>query len=289
MKSENGMFHENNASSQEVSGPAENTGQTASASSHGLDIPALTVQIEFVRKLSNCESREEFCAHILKVLKDLGFSGFHLVRLRESGMVETGLSSLPNELLEEYHTEGLFEMDMVLDYLKAGNQEPLYLSSIAEVINTSNFKGFIFEKNKELHELYRRFAINDSYIMPVRSVGDNALFSVVAKNSTASEFKALVENCESILKLLADAVHYIGNERSYISGKAKREVNVKSLRLLTVMAHNDLSLSQAARKLCISLDTANKHMAAGKKSFCTRSQANAVFLAIKEGLIGFDR
>jgi DNA-binding CsgD family transcriptional regulator len=51
------------------------------------------------------------------------------------------------------------------------------------------------------------------------------------------------------------------------------------------MAKCDLSLAEAADNLCISLDTANKHMALAKQALGTGSQAPAVYLAIRKGLI----
>jgi DNA-binding CsgD family transcriptional regulator len=57
------------------------------------------------------------------------------------------------------------------------------------------------------------------------------------------------------------------------------------LRLLSTMAQHDVSLAQAAENLCISLDTANKHMALAKQAMGTSSQANAVYLAVRKGLI----
>jgi len=53
------------------------------------------------------------------------------------------------------------------------------------------------------------------------------------------------------------------------------------------MAKNDLTLTQAADKLCLSTHTINKHMAMAKKELGARTQATAIYRAIQGGLIDF--
>ena len=84
--------------------------------------------------------------------------------------------------------------------------------------------------------------------------------------------------------MLADAISFF-NEQRFNHIKPENEIKPKALRLLSTMAKFDLSLAEAADDLCISLDTANKHMALAKKALGTGSQAHAVYLAIRKGLI----
>jgi DNA-binding NarL/FixJ family response regulator len=54
------------------------------------------------------------------------------------------------------------------------------------------------------------------------------------------------------------------------------------------MAREGLMLKDAAIKLCISVDTANKHIAAAKQALGATTLANAVYLAMLHGLIKND-
>ncbi len=65
------------------------------------------------------------------------------------------------------------------------------------------------------------------------------------------------------------------------------EVNVtpKPLKLLKILAREGLSLKESASKLCISVDTANKHVATFKQSLGATTLANAVYLATERGII----
>ena len=267
----------------------ENNLGAEGAQSENWELNTLINQIGFIRELTACEDIAEFNQKIMTIVNNFGFSDYALVRMSTHGAVGLPYSSLPDALAEQYHAARFSQYDMVLDYLKTGNTQPLFLSSIADTISNSPVQTHTFKRNLEIHELYKRFAINDIYMVPVKANrgDDQILFSVMAKDSSNGDFKDVVELCAPVLKLLADAINFIGDTKFRVRAP---EVMVKPrpLRLLTTMAKFDLTLSQAAGKLCISLDTANKHMALAKKSLGTNSQANAVFLALKQGLISFE-
>jgi len=100
----------------------------------------------------------------------------------------------------------------------------------------------------------------------------------------SDEFAERVKQYYPLLRVLADAVSLISETR-FLPAKQDQQIKAKPLRLLNTMARHDLSLAQAAENLCISLDTANKHMALAKQALGTNSQANAVYLAVSKGLI----
>lgn len=253
-----------------------------------LDI--LINQIEFVRMLSKSQNIKDLNQRILKVLAPLGFSDFFIIRIAPGWAVDNSLTSLPAGLVEAYEADMFYKYDMAIDYLMTGCLNPVYQSTIANVIETASLLTHTFEKNQDLLALYKRFDFHDAYMIPVElstaKVGEGILFSVLSKRTDSEEFRARVERCKPILQLLADAVNFINNTR-FCERKARCAITPRQMHLLTTMAKYDLTLSQAAGKLCISIDTANKHMAMIKKTLGTGSQANAVFLALKRGLIDF--
>lgn len=63
------------------------------------------------------------------------------------------------------------------------------------------------------------------------------------------------------------------------------KTKAKALRLLAALAEDDLTLNQAADRLCISVPTANQHIAAARQVFGVETTAGAVFAAMQQGLI----
>ena len=255
-------------------------------------LDVLTNNTEFVRLLSEVEDADSFNQRILAVLKPLGFSDYAVVRKTLCRDIDIPFSSIPKELIAIYKAKKYYRYDMVLDYLEAGNLDPIYLSMIAHVIDDAPLMTHTFKQNLKILALYKRFDVNDAYLIPIKSNkrsdknNDNCrvLLSVIAKGATREEFSLKVRRCKPILHVLAEAVNYIAETKFY-PPQARQVINPRPLRLLTTMAKQDLSLAQAANSLCISIDTANKHMALAKKALGTRSQANAVYLAIKLGFI----
>ena len=80
-----------------------------------------------------------------------------------------------------------------------------------------------------------------------------------------AEFRVKAKRYGPLLKVLADAISFL-NEQRFNHIRPENEIKPKALRLLSTMAKCDLSLAEAADDLCISLDTANKHMALAKQA-----------------------
>ena len=68
-------------------------------------------------------------------------------------------------------------------------------------------------------------------------------------------------------------------------GKMTEKTRAKALRLLAVVAEDDLSLEEAADKLCISIYTANQHIAAARRVFGAATTHGAIYAAMQQGLI----
>jgi DNA-binding CsgD family transcriptional regulator len=65
----------------------------------------------------------------------------------------------------------------------------------------------------------------------------------------------------------------------------KINIGSKPLRLLNIVAQDDVTLSQAAEMLDISVDTANKQIAKIKSELGVSTLPSAVFYAANKGLI----
>ncbi len=249
---------------------------------------ALIDQNEFAGQLEAANDIDDFNQRLLAMLDSLGFSDYAIVRRTRRRGLDIPFCSMPKELMATYQIKKYYQYDMVLDYIDAGNLDPIYLSMVSRVIERAPLLTETFKQNLQIMALYQRFDVNDMYLIPVKSNShnpdDRILFSVVSKGVDQEAFLQIVNRCKAVLQTLAETVNIIAEPRFYPS-ESGQIINPGPLRLLTVMAKKNLSLSQAAKRLRISIDTANKHMALAKKALGTNSQANAVYRAVKRGLI----
>ncbi len=251
-------------------------------------LSVMLAQVEYVRILSAAKNPQSFNKKILSLLADIGFTDYALICKTAVNTIDTPHSSLPEELFNEYEQGKYCRFDMVLDYINTETEDPILLSMIEHIIDCSPVMTYSFEQNRQILNIYRKFGINDAYVIPVQSQRgsghDKAIFSVMALNVDREEFVRKVRKYSQLLKVLANAVSLI-SETMFSPSSRDGLIKAKPLRLLSTMAQHDLSLAQAADSLCISLDTANKHMALAKQALGTSSQANAVYLAVRKGLI----
>ena len=270
---------------QSCSDPSE---LTFSDNSDEQALGVMLTQVDYIRRLSSASTPELFNKQISAMLTALGFTDYALIRKSAINSIESPHSSLPDELFDEYEEGKYCRFDMVLDYIHGDAADPILLSMIKHTIETAPMMTYTFEKNLQIYALYKKYNINDAYVVPVRSQRgsgyERAIFTVMAVGTENDQFLKLIERYSPLLKVLADAVSLI-SETKFSPHRPADLMKAKPLRLLSTMAQQDLSLAQAAENLCISLDTANKHMALAKQAMGTSSQANAVYLAVRKGLI----
>jgi len=250
----------------------------------------LIAHIDFVRQLTQAISPDDLAKRLLKVLDHFGFSDFIFLRQVPGQPPDFFFTSAPRELVDQYLGQHLYRQDMALDYLQTDNPNHFYQSDIQQIIEDGRLLTHTFEKHLEIIALFNKFEFNNAYLMPYRANeetgSESVLFFLMAKGVPAKKLIALAKPHGAALHLLGDTTIRV-YQHKFKSHKPTLRINPKPLRLLTIMAKSDLNLRQAADKLCISTDTANKYMAMAKKMFGSRSQANAVYRAIQEGLIDF--
>lgn len=254
-----------------------------------MSLDNLINQIKFIEILSAAKDLADFSQRILALLKPLGFSDFAIARRLPCGTVELPFCSLPSEFAEIYRDENFSKYDMVLDYLDGGSLEPIYLSLIRRIVQDASLSTLTLRKNQALLLLYQKFGVEDAYLIPVDHVREEeatrTVVSIMCKGCRCDEFQPVVERSKSALQLLAKIITCV--EQTKFSQREAKESMIcqQSLRLLWVIAENDLSLIKAAEMLRISVNKANKQMARARKELGAISQANAVYQAVKQGLI----
>jgi hypothetical protein len=274
----------------------------------GLKAEELNDHIGYVKKLVASKTPEDLKERLLDILNQLGFSDFAFMGCFHNHKPHFFLSSLPKEFSTHYQDHRLDRYDMAIDCVRTGNSSHFYLSDIQQIINGTRLQTHTFEENQKILELYKKFEFNDAYLMPYKAKRDEIsslsddqvktaskdadvksrlLVALMAKGATQEEFFALTKSRDAVLYLLGDTLIRVF-QNQFKNYNPAPQTDLKPIRLLTLMAKYDLNISQAADKLCVSKDSANKYMAAAKKMFGARSQVNAIYRAIQGGFINFD-
>jgi len=244
---------------------------------------------ELYRYLNGARSLGELHRRIRHKVGGLGFSDFIFVRLGERGDIYASLASPDPALLETYLNEGLQRHDIVLQYGRE-NPRPVFYSTLHEYLASAPYTTEAIEKNRSIKQLTERYGYADFYSIPLPGRDrDSALFTVTAKDVEHVALQRLVNASGPMLNILGRAIDHIGTRKfpeHFARCLNKRgALNPRPLLLLTLIATENLTLAEAAARMGISLHTANKQMAAAKQALGATTQASAVYLAMKAGLI----
>ncbi|MEJ2444506.1 MAG: autoinducer binding domain-containing protein [Exilibacterium sp.] len=251
-------------------------------------------EIKFYWHMATAKDQTEFKARLLSILSHMGFSDFVFAPLSSQYGAYGNILCTLDDLWKTYLDEQHYQHDMILQHCMKCSK-PILTSTMYQYISSAPFKTEQFQRNIEWIELCTSRGYNDAYNIPLQASNDenNVVLSVFAKDLDQAAFRRLVEQNKTVLFLLVEAINYIGTHKfpDMVAVKMhhkKQAVTPKSLRLLHALTDGNMSLKEAAVKLCISIDTANKHVAAIKKALEAKTQAAAVYQAIKKGLLDPD-
>ena len=242
--------------------------------------------------LSSCATLNEFKLTVKSIIESLGFSDFTFIAL--GGRSGKRLTSLPEELYKAYQGSNYAEYDLVLEHTSSST-EPLFFSDVKNHLAISPFASKWQNQNRDFFALLASFEYYDCYCVPlvIQSSLGRAVFLVMDKGTPSHAFREKIGKCKPLLSLLIDAVAYFSISKfpqEVLSDGSEGDIKItaKPLRLLNVIATEGLMLKEAAQKLCISLDTANKHIAVAKKALGACTLAHAVYLAFIHGLLDIE-
>ncbi len=283
---------ESDAARMEEEGNVQKNAQQKGAQEKvGVAEPAPDV-LEYRVELTQALNVTDFTDKILQVLNSWGFSDYSLYRLPAGIPIYTSMMTTMPDLQEVYDEGRHIKYDLTLMHAQS-KSVPTYLSIIDDFISTAPFDNELFIRNRELVRLYRCFGYSDLYCIPVKAYDGNGRMAlmVLSEGKEREEFRQIVEAKKSELRSLATAIDYIGSNKFPDSFCARDDeaftISQRPLELLNTLAKENVSLKHAAKRMFISLDTANKHIASVKRALGANTQASAVYLAIKKGLIHF--
>lgn len=254
---------------------------------------AAVQEFQFYSKLHSCNNLEEFRELIKAILHQFGFSDFFFAAFKDG--VSRHISTFSDDICQRCPTGQYSEQDLLWQHVTTSTK-PIYLSSIDNYVASAPFQSDTLLRNRELYKLMGDCGFSDCYIVPRKSPvsEDNVMFATTAKGLNSESFHAKIEQFKPILYLLVEAIAYLGITkftRYFLGERTDHSIPItqKPLRLLNILAKDNITLKEAAKKLYISLDTANKHIAAAKKALGANTQAAAVYRAMVNGLIEIEQ
>jgi DNA-binding CsgD family transcriptional regulator len=223
-------------------------------------------------------------------LQDFGFSDYSFIQMERREEPETHMYTTPKEFSDIYLSEGIYEHDQLLSYA-AVNTEPIFQSTIDAYLRSAPVKTQTILKNERIQRYVKGKGFLDYYNVPLPAATGqgNVLLSLTAQHVQSDELIRRAVDNQQLLHILCKAVDYVGTVKfpHYFldSGSSDVKIFPKPLRLLILLAKEDLTLNDAAARLGITRSTANAHVAAIKNAFGTRTLWGSVFKAMQLGLI----
>lgn len=239
------------------------------------------------------ESRDvqAFARRIRNSVERLGFSDFSYHRVECNSSAEVCMYTTPKRLAEYYDGEGAWLYDPVLLHC-ATKDEPIFRSTVNRYIEHAPFSSEGFARILKLRDYTADLGFFDYYHRSLRTTNGNgnAVLSVTARNMQINEFHSKIAKQVEKLGLLARVIDYVGSLKfphNFMNNNESRDVVIspRPLVLLHVLAKSDLTVSQAADQLSISVSSVNKHVAALKQAFGAKTLWGALYKATKAGLI----
>lgn len=248
----------------------------------------LAAEYAYYIDLSSAKDIGDFKRRIENAIKRLGFSEYSFIRLatlEDSGELRT----IAPALIKSYYDAGLYEYDLTLQHANE-RATPFFRSTINDYVSHSPFTCDHTRCMRDVTELNKSFGYHDFYNVPVKAKNGNGLvlLTVTQRGLPPAALKRKVQECRPDLQLLCDAIDFVATRKfpDQLLGEEKREagvivINPKPLRVLDMLANNDLNITQVAVELNVNVVTANRHLHAVRKAFGVKTN----YAAIKQGIL----
>lgn len=245
------------------------------------------LEVEFRKALEGVETLTAFTRELGKLLGLMGFSDFSVLSWNPVGRYHR---NPPTTLIKNSSQQTL---NQAVDYL-------------ADTVVAQPDKGILQACFEEIESLvdpaessvrcssYRLTTRSGNYGYFIRkgsqSRGFLQVLCVVDSSKDPDQFTKKIEQHQMALYSINKVIEEIGLEQfpehfSAIESEDKVSVGSKPLRLLNIIALDNVTVSQAAEMLDISVDTANKYIAKIKLELGVSTLPSAVFYASNKGLI----
>lgn len=266
--------------------------------SQSVEIPSINFEIRgYQRGFSEwLESAKDFPAFKNKVsqeLKRLGFFEWSYSRIDVpiSFVGEKFIGTITNKLTDMYMQEAFYEYDLIHRHVQK-SRAPVFRSAVDVFLANTPIESDDFQRNKDLSKMYDCFGYMDHCTIPLYANDGNnhAVFVLINRTNNSDEFKRNISfNLEKLYALI-ESFEDVGIRKfsNYFLGPKKTYEELafgESIKLLEEMSRNDLKVYQAAERLNMSRDVADKHLARLRAKLDATTNLAVLSKAISIGII----
>lgn len=247
---------------------------------------------KYRQDLSRAYNLNSFCLHIGQSLRFMGFDEYSLYYLEDNSKPLVSIfTTMAEDEINTYFSDAQWRHDPIRDYAikeKAG----ILLSTIKKYFESCPFQLESFYHRKMMFAYLDSFGYHDLYILPLRNPNKEAclILTVATKDRNIDEFHELISNNSQRLQSLVRAIEFVSTKKFpaiFLDQKESKEIQIdpNSIELLQVMVQHDMKLIDAAERLNISRDIANRSIKSAKLALRVNNTACLIYHLTKAGLI----
>ena len=246
-----------------------------------------------IEMLRSCKSIDHFVKCLEEYLLNYGIKYFclHPATFHRHNII----TNLPSEMIERYFMQEYNETDYIIDHAKNLHKSKIKAIYRHAIHDYSKYAPLYTEKNEKnvaISLLFREYGFLDAYyILYETPTKHNFIISILSKDVEREDFKNEIELRYDFIHLLFEIITNIccsSFSKIFFGAKSHSLVTHKQGQLINYLGKEDLTLKLAADRMHISLDTANKHIAAAKESLGLKTIPGLVYWGIKEGIIDLE-
>ena len=245
------------------------------------------LEVEFRKELQGAVTLTAFTQEIGKLLGLMGFFDFSFLNWSSAGRYHR---HPPKPLIKKCSKQTLNQAIYYLADTVAAQPDKQILKACYEETESPIDPS----ESAIRRSSYRLTTRNRNYAYFIRKGSQTTSFQqvlcIVDSSEVPGQFEKNIEQHQMALDSINKVVEEIGIVQfpglfAVTESEDKINIGSKPLRLLNIISQDDVTLSQAAEILDISVDTANKHIAKIKSELGVSTLPSAVFYATNKGLI----
>lgn len=237
----------------------------------------------------------ELRTHIHQLIRRLNLSEYIYMHINNTNTPLFILNTLPKTLIAHYYTSECYQHDMNIERAKY-NAHHYFSSSTYDYIASAPFSDQTTHCMHIIQQLYSSFDYFDFYNIPIKRQKEagHALLSVAHRGMPRTDFQSTISNCKSTLSLLCEAIEEVvtfkfNDQFGCINfhNHNRHALSTKPRQLLQLLANEDCTIYDIAKRLGINIVTANQHLKTARRCLGVRTNYAAIKIAIQEQLISY--
>lgn len=249
----------------------------------------LRFEAELYRTFCVCETDKDFATSITTTIQALEYSEYSFVCIYPAGGIEAGRALIPNVLFASYDNE-IGQHGGIMFQAGVDSIYHRHLSVVYHFIAGSFAPNQIGAVEKRWYILVVSAGAATHYLAVSGFPSQSCQFTTYSRQTPIDKPSFGDSTKVNPVDVLANAIEIIGQQKfprllRAAESETTPKIGQRPLKLLNVLAHQDVTLRDAGDILGLSSDTVNKHMAQAKAALGTKTVYGTIWTAAQQGLI----